>query len=169
VTPEDLLSPVHPLVVSATLQLSTQIKFPPQEDWLPRAPANCNPHIYLCIHMCACSIVAPKNTSIGSRGRRASIVYYYHLQVSFHKHFQTWRQHHRHSSSKPGSCATQVGIEDGNGGGAIAEGGGGRGAPMPVWIEQLLCCVRLRKANILQIKRFSDFVNVGYQFPSAHT
>jgi len=31
------------------------------------------------------------------------------------------------------------------------------------------CCVRLCRANILQIKRFSDFVNVGYQFPLAHT
>jgi len=74
----------------------------------------------------------PESTSsIGSRGRRVSIVYYYHLQVSFHKHFQTWRQHH---FGTPALKARELYGPSWN---REIEGRGG-GVPMPVWIEQLL-------------------------------
>lgn len=66
----------------------------------------------------------------------------------------------------------------GDGGGGEGEGGCRRAVARQAEarrrrrrrrMESNNCCVRLCRANILQIKRFSDFVNVGYQFPLAHT
>jgi len=117
------------------------------------------------MHMCTCSMVPPKNPRnqhhrlavVGVVFRLFIIITYRCRSINIFKHDDNITS--ALQLSKPGSCMAQVGIEKSK---AEAE-------EFRCLYELNNCCVRLRKANILQIKRFSDFVNVGYQFPSVHT